>query len=135
MVKPKSVGPPGAFFHVRIIRLVARLRRPVRHDPHDGGPLNLSQTRNPSGSWNVYAFDMSMGTTNFADFTQIGLDGSAVYFSANMFNQAGTAYDRFRDATRRQVHFVASWPAVDACVSRPYVSHQSPPWSPQMTRG
>ncbi len=55
--------------------------------------IAVSQTRDPSGSWNVYAFDMSMGTTNFADFTQIGLDGSAVYFSANMFNQAGTAYE------------------------------------------
>jgi hypothetical protein len=53
----------------------------------------VSQTHNPSGSWNVYEFDMSLGMTNVADFTQIGLDGNAVYFSANMFNQEGTAYE------------------------------------------
>ncbi|HEY7936870.1 MAG TPA: hypothetical protein VID26_07045 [Candidatus Limnocylindrales bacterium] len=55
--------------------------------------IAVSQTRDPSGSWNVYEFDMSLGTTNVADFTQIGLDDNAVYFSANMFNQAGTAYE------------------------------------------
>ncbi len=55
--------------------------------------IAVSQTQDPSGSWNVYEFDMSLGTTNVADFTQIGLDGNAVYFSANMFNQAGTAYE------------------------------------------
>lgn len=55
--------------------------------------IAVSQTRDPSGSWNVYEFDMSLGTTNVADFTQIGLDGNAVYFSANIFNQAGTAYE------------------------------------------
>jgi hypothetical protein len=41
----------------------------------------------------VYEFDMSLETTNVADFTQIGLDGNAVYFSANIFNEAGTAYE------------------------------------------
>lgn len=55
--------------------------------------IAVSQTRDPSGTWNVYEFDMSIGTTNVADYTQIGLDGNAVYFSANMFNQAGTAYE------------------------------------------
>jgi hypothetical protein len=55
--------------------------------------IAVSQTNDPRGSWNVYAFDMSLGTTNGADFTQIGLDDKGVYFSANMFNQAGDAYE------------------------------------------
>jgi hypothetical protein len=54
--------------------------------------LAVSQTSDPRGVWNVYEFDMSAGTTNVADFTQFGFNGEAVYFSANMFNQAGTAY-------------------------------------------
>ncbi|HLJ82857.1 MAG TPA: hypothetical protein VKT51_01615 [Candidatus Eremiobacteraceae bacterium] len=52
----------------------------------------VSQTNNPNGSWNVYAFNMSMGTTNAADYTQVGLDNQAFYFAANMYNQAGSAY-------------------------------------------
>jgi hypothetical protein len=55
--------------------------------------LAVSRTSDPRGSWNVYKFDMSLGTTNAADFTQFGFDRDAVYFSANMFNNAGTAYE------------------------------------------
>ncbi|MEP7177657.1 MAG: hypothetical protein ABI775_01070 [Pseudonocardiales bacterium] len=54
--------------------------------------LAVSQTSDPRGVWNVYEFDMSAGTTNVADFTQFGFNGDAVYFSANMFTQDGTAY-------------------------------------------
>lgn len=54
--------------------------------------IAVSQTNNPNGAWNVYAFDMSLGTTNGADFTMIGFDSRALYFSANMFNQQGTAF-------------------------------------------
>lgn len=54
--------------------------------------IAVSKTSNPNGVWNVYAFDMSAGTTNAADFTMIGFDSYAMYFSANMFNQQGTAY-------------------------------------------
>jgi hypothetical protein len=54
--------------------------------------IGVSQTSDPRGAWNVYAFDMSLGTTNAADFTQIGLDDKGIYFSGNMFNQDGTAY-------------------------------------------
>ena len=54
--------------------------------------IGVSQTSDPRGAWNVYAFDMSLGTTNAADFTMIGFDAHAIYFSANMFNQEGTAY-------------------------------------------
>jgi hypothetical protein len=35
---------------------------------------------------------MSLGTTNAADFTQIGFDAQAFYMGANMFDQSGTAY-------------------------------------------
>ena len=54
--------------------------------------IAVSQTGDPRGLWNVYAFDMALGTTNAADYTQFGFDGQAIYFSGNMFNQAGTAY-------------------------------------------
>jgi hypothetical protein len=52
----------------------------------------VSQTSNPNGAWFIYAFDMSGGTTNAADFTQIGFDAQASYFGGNMFNKSGTAY-------------------------------------------
>ncbi len=54
--------------------------------------IAVSQTSDPRGAWNVYAFDMSLGTTNFADYTQFGFDQQAIYFSGNMFNQSGSAY-------------------------------------------
>jgi hypothetical protein len=55
--------------------------------------LAVSQTGDPRGSWNVYQFEMSLGTTNAADYTMIGFGPDAVYFSANMFNNAGSAYE------------------------------------------
>ena len=55
--------------------------------------IAVSQTSDPNGTWNVYAFDMSLGTTNAADYTQFGFDAHAIYFNANMLNQAGTAYE------------------------------------------
>src|SRR6266567_193281 len=54
--------------------------------------IAVSQTNNPNGVWNVYAFNMALGTTNAADYTQFGFDQTAIYFSGNMFNQNGTAY-------------------------------------------
>lgn len=53
----------------------------------------VSQTNNPNGAWNVYPFNMALSTTNAADFTQFGFDQQAIYFSGNMFNQAGSAYE------------------------------------------
>jgi hypothetical protein len=53
----------------------------------------VSKTSDPRGVWNVYAFDMSLGTTNVADYTQFGFDQQAIYFTGNMFNQAGSAYE------------------------------------------
>jgi hypothetical protein len=55
--------------------------------------IAVSKTSDPRGTWNVYAFDMSLGTTNAADYTQFGFDQQAIYFSGNMFNQAGSAYE------------------------------------------
>ncbi len=52
----------------------------------------VSQTADPRGTWNVYEFDMSAGQGPAADFTQVGFNDDAVYFSANMFNRGGTAY-------------------------------------------
>jgi hypothetical protein len=50
----------------------------------------VSQTSDPNGAWNVYTFNMAFGTTNAADYTQIGLDDQAFYFGANIFDQFGS---------------------------------------------
>jgi hypothetical protein len=50
----------------------------------------VSQTSDPNGAWNVYTFNMAFGTTNAADYTQIGLDNQAFYFGANIFDQGGS---------------------------------------------
>ena len=55
--------------------------------------IAVSQTNNPNGVWNVYAFDMSLSTTNVADYTEFGFDQTAIYFSGNMFSQDGTVYE------------------------------------------
>jgi hypothetical protein len=52
----------------------------------------VSQTSDPSGGWNVYEFDMSLGQPFVADFTQLGVNGDAVYFSANMFTADGSTF-------------------------------------------
>lgn len=55
----------------------------------------VSQTNNPAGAWFVYAFNMAFGSdsTGAADYTQFGFDGQAIYFSGNIFNNAGSAYE------------------------------------------
>lgn len=55
--------------------------------------IAVTQNGNPNGTWNVYHFDMSLGSGFWADYTQFGFDQQAIYFSGNMFNQAGTAYE------------------------------------------
>jgi hypothetical protein len=55
--------------------------------------VSVSQTSNPNGLWNVYEFNMALGTTNVADYTQFGFDAHGIYFGANMFNNAGSAYE------------------------------------------
>jgi hypothetical protein len=54
--------------------------------------IAVSQTGDPNGSWNVYEFEMSAGATYSADYTQIGFNGDAVFFSANMFNDTGPGF-------------------------------------------
>jgi hypothetical protein len=46
-----------------------------------------------SGTINVYRFDMALGTTNVADYTQFGFNATTVSFTGNMFNNKGTAYE------------------------------------------
>ena len=56
----------------------------------------VSQTNNPNGTWNIYAFNMAItsGTgscpTCVADYTEFGFDQTAIYFSGNMFNLSGS---------------------------------------------
>ena len=47
--------------------------------------IAVSQSNDPRGDWNVYEFNMSLDGQFLSDFTQIGLNHDAVYFSANMF--------------------------------------------------
>ena len=47
--------------------------------------IAVSQTSDPRGAWNVYEFNMSLDGQFAADFTQIGVNGDGVFFSANMF--------------------------------------------------
>ena len=60
--------------------------------------IAVSQTNDPNGVWNVYAFNMAINVsgscaTCAADYTQFGFDQTAIYFSGNMFNKSGSAYD------------------------------------------
>src|ERR1700694_355421 len=60
--------------------------------------IAVSKTNNPNGVWNVYAFNMAINVskscaTCAADYTQFGFDQTAIYFSGNMFDQAGTVYN------------------------------------------
>lgn len=52
----------------------------------------VSKTNNPTGAWWVYNFNMLLSGTDAADYDQLGFDSQGVYLSANMFNQAGTAF-------------------------------------------
>lgn len=52
----------------------------------------VSKTDNPNGAWFVYAFDMSLGSGNWADYTEIGYDAQQFCFSGNMYPYAGGAF-------------------------------------------
>ncbi len=101
---PGSCDPNGAYvtdprtfydpvdgrFWVAILQLQGGF---VDHCP----PLSLywvgvSQTGDPNGAWNMYAFDMLLGTQYIADYTQFGFDSASVYFSVNMYNKTGNIY-------------------------------------------
>jgi hypothetical protein len=65
--------------------------------------IAVSRTSNPSGAWNVYAFEMSHGTPFTADFTQIGVKRHALFFSANMFGLHGGMYAEVFEANKAQM--------------------------------
>lgn len=75
--------------------------------------IAVSQTSDPNGNWNVYEFEMSHHTPFVADFTQFGLNGSAIFFSGNMFGLNGTSfYAEVFEANKAQMeqgsaHFTA----------------------------
>jgi hypothetical protein len=52
----------------------------------------ISKTSNPNGAYYVYALDMSLGSGNWADFTQTGYDGALFCFSGNMFSFGGGGF-------------------------------------------
>jgi hypothetical protein len=73
----------------------------------------VSQTSDPRGKWNVYAFDMTMGQPFAADYTQLGVNSQAVYLSANMFGNNGGFYAELFEANKAQMekgkdHFTAA---------------------------
>src|SRR5207248_3358792 len=68
----------------------------------------VSQSSNPSGSWNVYEFEMSMGPQANgqlfgADYTQLGINSQAVYFSGNMFGSQGGFYAELFEANKAKM--------------------------------
>ena len=65
----------------------------------------VSQTSDPRGTWNVYAFDMTMGQPFAADYTQLGMNSQAVYLSANMFGvgPSGGFYAELFEANKAQM--------------------------------
>lgn len=65
--------------------------------------IAVSRTSDPRGAWNVYEFEMSHGTPFAADFTQIGLNGDAVFFSANMFGLKGGFFAEIFEANKAQM--------------------------------
>jgi hypothetical protein len=75
----------------------------------------VSQTSNPSGSWNVYEFNMETdvnGQKFAADYTQLGINSQAVYFSGNMFGEQGGFFAELFEANKAQMeagkfHFTA----------------------------
>src|SRR5258706_3205783 len=68
--------------------------------------IAVSQTGNPSGKWNVYEFNMETdvnGQQFAADFTQIGINSQAVYFSANNFGEQGGFFAELFEANKAQM--------------------------------
>ncbi len=55
--------------------------------------IAVSATNNPNGTWHVYTFDMAQGTTFPVDFTQIGFNSKAVFFSGNLLSLNGNTFE------------------------------------------
>ena len=68
--------------------------------------IAVSQTSNPNGKWNVYEFNMETdvaGQQFAADYTQIGINGKAVYFSGNMYGEQGGFFAEIFEANKAQM--------------------------------
>jgi hypothetical protein len=66
----------------------------------------VTQTSDPNGKWNVYEFNMEtdVGTQKFgADYTQLGINSQAVYFSGNMFGENGGFFAELFEANKAQM--------------------------------
>jgi len=77
--------------------------------------IAVSQTSDPNGKWNVFEFNMETdvnGQKFAADYTQIGVNSQAVYFSGNMFGENGGFFAEIFEANKAQMekgqaHFTA----------------------------
>jgi hypothetical protein len=49
----------------------------------------ISQTGDPSGAWYTYQIQLPIGTGNFADFPQLGMDLNSLIFTFNDFEGGG----------------------------------------------
>ncbi|MCG8346727.1 MAG: Ig-like domain-containing protein [Chloroflexales bacterium] len=50
-----------------------------------------SQTSDPTGAWNLYAFDMNLSnTSNWMDYPHAGVGRDAIYMGGNMFSWQGS---------------------------------------------
>lgn len=66
----------------------------------------VSQTSDPRGAWNVYQFNMETdvaGQKFAADYTQLGINGKAVFFSGNMFGENGGFFAELFEANKAQM--------------------------------
>ncbi len=53
--------------------------------------LAISQTHDPLGNYNLYAFDPDAGTVNWADFPMLGFNKNWISISVNLFTVAANA--------------------------------------------
>jgi hypothetical protein len=66
----------------------------------------VSQTSDPTGAWNVYEFNMETDVKSQkfgADYTQLGINSQAVYFSGNMFGEKGGFFAELFEANKAQM--------------------------------
>ena len=64
----------------------------------------VSQTSDPRGKWNVYAFNTSVDGAFANDYTQLGFNGQAIFVSMNMFGPTGFCfYAEVFEANKKQM--------------------------------
>jgi hypothetical protein len=85
---------PLTFFHAGrfFVSVVSRRANPLA----SFFLLAVSTTSDPTGSWFYYAFDATLDnhiqTNNFADLPSMGVDDTALYLTANMFDATTFAF-------------------------------------------